>query len=131
MNADVPQGLFASARNVLAALVDIGQTRLQLASTELEEEYLRLAALLFYAAAALFFLGLGIVLATLLLVLVFWDGPRILVLSLAVLVYLGAAAGLALTLRRKARSKPPLLATTIAELRRDRDTLSGQPADAP
>ncbi len=79
----------------------------------------------------MFFLGLGIVLATLLLVLVFWDGPRILVLSLAALVYLGAAAGLALTLRHKARSKPPLLATTIAELRRDRDALLGQPADAP
>jgi uncharacterized membrane protein YqjE len=131
LNADVPQGLFASARSVLGALVDIGQTRLQLASTELEEEYLRLGQLLMYAAAGLFFLGVGIVLATLLLVLVFWDGPRTLVLSLAVLLYLAAGAGLALTVRRKARSKPPLLATTLAELRRDRDALLSRPADAP
>ncbi len=129
MNADLPQGLFASARSVLAALIDIGQTRLQLAGTELEEELLHLAELLLYAAAALFFLGVGIVMATLLLVLVFWDGPRILVLSLAVLLYLAVGAGLALALRRKARNKPPLLATTIAELRRDRDALLGQPAD--
>jgi uncharacterized membrane protein YqjE len=126
----VAQGLFASARHVLAALVEIGQTRLQLASTELEEERLRLAALLLYAAAAFFFLGLGIVFATLLLVLVFWDGPRIAVLTLLVLLYLATGAGLAVVWRHKARNKPPLLATTLAELRRDRDALLGQPADS-
>jgi uncharacterized membrane protein YqjE len=131
LSADVPQGLFASARNVLGVLVDIGQTRLQLAGTELEEEVLRLAQLLLYAAAALFFLGVGIVLATLLVVLVYWDGPRTLVLSLAALSYLAAGTALALTVRHKARNKPPLLATTIAELRRDRDALLGQPADLP
>lgn len=127
----MPQGLFGSARRVLGALVDIGQTRLQLAGTELEEERLRLAELLLYATAALFCLGVGIVFATLLLVLVFWDGPRLLVLSLAVLLYLATGAGLALAWRRKARSKPPLLATTMAELRRDRDALFGHPADSP
>ena len=122
----VSQGLFGSARLVLGALVDIGHTRLQLASTELEEERLRLAELLLFAAAALFFLGLGIVLATLLLVLVFWDGPRLLVLALATVFYLALGAGLALAWRRKSRSKPPLLATTIAELQRDRDALIGE-----
>ncbi len=125
----MPQGLFGSARRALGALVDIGQTRLQLAGTELEEERLRLAELLLYATAALFCLGLGIVLATLLLVLVFWDGPRILVLALAALLFLGTGTALAVTWRRKARGKPPLLATTLAELRRDRDALIGQAED--
>jgi uncharacterized membrane protein YqjE len=122
------QGLLGSARLVLGALVDIGQTRLQLASTELEEERLRLAELLLFAAAALFFLGIGIVLATLLLVLLFWDGPRVLVLGLATLLFLAIGTGLAVALRRKARSKPALLATTIAELQRDRDALIGHAA---
>jgi uncharacterized membrane protein YqjE len=119
--------LFGSARLVLSALVDIGQTRLQLASTELEEERLRVAELLLFAAAALFFLGLGIVLATLLLVLVFWDGPRLLVLGSAAALFFALGAGLAASWRRKSRAKPPLLAATLAELQRDRDALIGHP----
>ena len=118
------QGLFGSARAVLVALLEIGQTRLQLASTELEEERLRIAELLLFATAALFFLGIGIVLATLLLVLLFWDGPRVLVLALAAAAFLGVGTALTLAWRRKARNKPPLLAATLAELQRDREALS-------
>ena len=117
------QGLLGSARAVLVALLEIGQTRLQLASTELEEERLRIAELLLFATAALFFLGIGIVLATLLLVLLFWDGPRVLVLALAAAAFLAIGAGLAAAWRRKAAAKPPLLASTLAELQRDREAL--------
>lgn len=124
----MPRGLFGSARVVLGALVDIVQTRLQLASTELEEERLRVAELLLFAAAALFFLGLGIVLATLLLVLVFWEGPRLLVLGATAAFFLVLGAGLAATWQRKSRGKPALLASTLAELQRDRDALIGRPA---
>ena len=117
------QGLLGSTRAVLVALLEIGQTRLQLASTELEEERLRVAELLLFATAALFFLGIGIVLATLLLVLLFWDGPRVLVLALAAAAFLAIGAGLAAAWRRKAAAKPPLLASTLAELQRDREAL--------
>jgi len=122
-----PPGLLGSARAVLAGLVEIGQTRLQLASTELEEERLRLAELLLYATLALFFLGIGLVLASLLLVLLFWDGPRLLVLGLLTVLYLAIAAALGMAWRRKARAKPALLATTLAELQRDREALAGPP----
>jgi len=124
-------GLLGSARAVLAGLVDIGQTRLQLASTELEEERLRLTELLVIGAAALFCVGVGLVLATLLLVVLFWDAHRVLALAVATALYLGAAAALVAALRRKARAKPPLLAATLAELRRDRDALRGRPAESP
>ena len=117
------QGLLGSARAVLVALLEIGQTRLQLASTELEEERLRIAELLLFATAALFFLGIGIVLATLLLVLLYWDGPRVLVLALAAATFLATGAGLAAAWRRKAAAKPPLMASTLAELQRDREAL--------
>lgn len=122
----MPQGLLGSARAVLVALLEIGQTRLQLASTELEEERLRIAELLLFATAALFFLGIGLVLATLLLVLLFWDA-RVLVLALAAAVSLVIGAGLAVTWRRKAAAKPPLLASTVAELKRDREALIAPP----
>ena len=122
------QGFLGSARAVLVALLEIGQTRLQLAGTELEEERLRVAELLLFATAALFCLGVGIVLATLLVVLLSWDGPRVLVLATAAALFLAAGVGLAAAWRRKARAKPPLLASTLAELRRDRDALIGHPA---
>ena len=109
---------------MLGALIDIGQTRLQLAGTELEEERLRVAELLLFATAALFFLGVGIVLATLLLVLIFWDGPRVVVLGTSAGLFLATGAALAQAWRRKARAKPALLATTLAELRRDREALA-------
>jgi uncharacterized membrane protein YqjE len=124
-------GLLGSARAVLAGLVDIGQTRLQLASTELEEERLRLTELLLIGAAALFCFGIGLVLATLLLVVLFWDTHRVLVLAVATALYLGTAAALVVALRRKARAKPPLFAATLAELRQDRDALRGRAARPP
>lgn len=99
----LPQpGLLGSARAALAGLVEIGHTRLQLAATEIKEERLRVAQLLLYACAALFFLGLGLVLAALLVVLVFWEGNRELVLGLETAVFLGLGAGLSLAWRHKA-----------------------------
>lgn len=116
-------GLLGSARRVLVALIEIGQTRLQLATTEVEEERLRVAELLIYATLTLFFLGIGLVLASLLLVLLYWDSHRELVLASVSALFLALGVGLAVTWRHKARHKPKLLATTIAELQRDRQVL--------
>lgn len=118
-----PLGLFGSARAALSALIEIGHTRAQLLSTELEEERIRVAELLLYATAALFLLGVGLVLAAMLLVLVFWDGPRLQVLAALTAAFLVGAAALAATWRHKSRSKPPFLSATVEELRRDRDGL--------
>lgn len=123
MTPTSPPGLLDSARRVLVALIEIGHTRLQLASTEVEEERLRIAELLIYATVSLFFLGVGLVLASLLVVLLYWDDHRELVLAGISGVFLLVGTVLALTWRRKARQKPKLLATTVAELQRDRDAL--------
>ena len=99
MDTTPQPGLLGSGRLVLAALVEIGQTRLQLASTELEEERLRLTELLVYGAVALFCIGVGLILALLLLVLVFWDGPRVLVLAIETAVFLGTGVVLVAVFR--------------------------------
>ena len=117
-------GLLGSARLLLASLLEIGHTRLQLASTELEEERLRVTELLIYACAALFFIGMGLVLASMLIVVLFWDSHRVLVMGVLTGVYLGVGIAAALIGRHKAARKPPLLAATLEELRRDRAALS-------
>ncbi|WP_372524377.1 phage holin family protein [Piscinibacter sp.] len=116
-------GLLGSARGLLASLLEMGETRLQLASTELEEERLRVAELLVYAAFALFFLGVGLVLAALLLVLWVDEAHRTLALAVVTAVYLCVGAAAAVAWRRKANSKPRFLGATIDELRRDRTAL--------
>lgn len=130
---ETPQqpGLFSSARAAIAGLVEIGHTRLQLAATELEEERLRLSALLVYACVGLFFLGVGVVLVALLVVVLFWEDHRVLVLALEAALFLGLGAGVTLALRRKAAAKPKLLAATLAELQRDRAALNPWQSEAP
>lgn len=128
---DAPAGLMSSVRSVLAGLAEIGHTRLQLASTELEEERLRIAQLLLHATAALFFLGLGLVLFALWLVLVFWDSHRLLVLGVEAGAMLTIGAVFAGVWRHKARTKPRFLAATLTELQCDREALQGSAAQPP
>lgn len=130
---DKPQqpGLFGSARAAIAGLVEIGHTRLQLAATELEEERLRIGALFVYASIALFFLGVGLVLGALLVMVLFWDSHRVLVLALETALFLGVGAGVTLAWRRKAAAKPKLLETTLAELQRDRAALQPWQSETP
>ncbi len=129
MHATPQPGLLGSARQALAALIEIGRTRLELATTELEEERLRVAELLLCAAASLFFLGVGLVFAAMLLVVLFWDGQRELVLSAVTAVFLALGSGLTLAWRRKLRAKPKPLANTLAELQRDSEALQhGMPS---
>ena len=116
-------GLLNSAREVLAALLDIGQTRLQVASTELEQQRLHLSRLLLQAALCFFLLGMGSIMVTLWLVVVFWDEHRLLAIGLITTAYLGGAIGCGLAWRRQARRKPAFLSTTVAELRRDGEAL--------
>jgi len=120
-------GLLSSVRSLLGAAVLLLGTRVQLASTELQEEWLRLTELLLWAVAALFCLGLALILLVMLLVLLAWNGPREAVLGALALAFLAAGGGAALVWRHKARSKPALLGHTIAELQRDAAALGRRP----
>jgi uncharacterized membrane protein YqjE len=118
-------GWLVGARAALGLLVEMGCTRVQLAGCELEEEGQRLAQLGLMALAALFLLSMLLLLSAFLLVLVFWDGPRVLVLSLIILSCLLAVVALLWRCRYILRHRPPLLANTLAALRADRDALLG------
>lgn len=119
-------GLFGSVKTLAATLVAIGHTRLELLSTEIEEERVRLSSLLFWTLAALFCAALGIVLLALLVVVVFWDTHRLLALgALALLFLLGAAVAGRIALV-KARAKPRLFASSLAELSKDREQLTSR-----
>jgi uncharacterized membrane protein YqjE len=119
-------GLIDSVRNAAATLVAIAQTRLEIISTELQEEIGRAANLLLWAFVALIAAGIGLFLGALVLIFAFWDTHRLLV-SLLVMGFFLLLSGIAvLVLRAKLANRSPLLAATIAELSSDHEHLRQQ-----
>jgi uncharacterized membrane protein YqjE len=118
-------GLIASARRLVATVVGTLQTRLELLSTEAEEHIVRLSRLWLLAACALLLLMLGLMVATVFILILFWDTHRLAAAGLLALAYLGGGIGLAAYARNEARSHPRLFAASLAELAKDRQELQG------
>jgi uncharacterized membrane protein YqjE len=119
-------GLFDSLKMLTATLIAIAHTRLELLSTELGEERVRLSSMLLWALVALFCAGLGAVLATLFVVLALWDTHRLLALGIPAILFLLGAALAWLVVRGKARGKPRLFTGTLTELSKDRKELTSR-----
>ena len=118
-------GIVQSLRNLAATLVALLRTRFDLLVTELEEERIRLLQLLFWAAGALFFFGVGILLLTILLVAVFWDSShRITAIVVLAGVFLAAGIGVAIGMRNRMHARPRLFSASLDELARDKDQLT-------
>ncbi len=117
-------GLLQSLRNLAATLVALLQTRLELLGTELEEERLRLAQVLLWSGVALAFLVLGTVMLTLFVVVLFWDTQRVLVSGLLAAVYLALGAAAVMMARSRARARSKLFSASLAELAKDRESLT-------
>ncbi len=119
-------GLLHSATVLAATLVGILQTRLTLLSADLHDDREYLLALLLATLIALFCLGVGVILATILLVLAFWEGHRLAALGVATGMFMAAALVAWRYAVHKARSKPRLFEASLAELSKDRQLLAAQ-----
>src|SRR5262245_25562149 len=114
-------GLFHSLSNFIGNLLAIVHTRLELLTTELQEEVRDVAAILVWGFVAAFAALLALFLGALAVIFAFWDTHRI-AASLAMMgLFITLAALAAIVLVRKLRSKEPLLNDTLAELAKDRD----------
>jgi len=122
----VGKGLLESLSSFASTLVAITHTRLNLVSNDLEEYRSHVFAQLLLALAALFFIGVGVVLATILLVVAFWDSDRLLVLGSLAGFYLvvGLAAGAVAI--QKARNTLRPFAASLSELYKDRQQLASR-----
>ena len=118
-------GLLASLRNLAATAVGILQTRLELLATEVEEERLRILQLLLWGCAALFFLMLGALMLTLLVVVLFWDSYRVTVILLLAATFLAIGVAVARAVRSKARNSR-LFSGSLSELSKDREQLTSR-----
>jgi len=112
-------GLFRSITQFAATLVTLTQTRLELLTTELQEEVQRAASLAIYAFIALLAAMLGLFFLGLSIVIVYWDTHRVLAAWLVTAVFFLLAIIAVLILVAKTRSQPPILDATLAELKKD------------
>lgn len=118
--------LLQSLNNFVGTMVGIGHTRLQLLTTELQEEVREVGQILVYAFIALFALMLALFLGALTVIFVFWDTHRLLAAASMTGMFLLIAAGSGALLLKLMRQKPPLLDATLAELAKDRDQLKAR-----
>ena len=117
--------LIQSLKVYLATWVDLFRTRLDLFSTELQEERARLEQIVILGATALFCLAFGLLLVTFFIVVVFWDtNYRLAVLGALALAYLASGCVIGVITRRKTRNRPKLLGATLEELAKDYHHLS-------
>jgi len=112
-------GIAESLRRLIAAFIDILQTRAELITIEVEEEVVRYFSYLMFSLAALFFLGVACLLIVLLVVILYWDTYRITALSLLIALFVGAGLYFGWWVRRHYRHKPKLLGSSLTELSKD------------
>lgn len=118
-------GLMESVKRLLNTLAAIAATRLELLANELQEERLRLTQMFLFALFGLFCFGLGILLLTVFIVVLFWDTQRLGVVGGLSVFFFIVAGLMALSLRNKARARSKLFSASLAELSKDREYLGG------
>ena len=112
-----PGGLFASLRLLLANLLDLAQTRVELLTTELSAEIQRAVGVLLWAFIALFFGGLAVLMLALTVIIAVWDEHRLLAAGVVSGLFLGVTLVAGWVVRSRISSRPRLLAASLEELR--------------
>jgi uncharacterized membrane protein YqjE len=119
-------GPLDSLRALGATLMALIGTRTELLVVELREETERRKEMLILGGIAAVFLGLGLLLVALFIVVVFWDTYRIAAAAAVTVVYMGVGAWALLQLKEKSRTSPPPFEATLAEFAKDREMLKGR-----
>lgn len=121
-------GLFQSAQALLASLLGLARTRLELLDTELQEALARLVLLVICAVAAVLLCALALGFAAVAVVMAAPPGQRVAVAAGLALAFLAGAGVLAWRLWREAAARP--FAASLAELERDAAALQPrEPSD--
>ena len=119
------RGLLGSASHLLATLIAAAETRVGIFASELQEERIRLTRLILLGAATLFCLGLGLVLLSVFLVVLYWDSDRLAVLGLLCGLFLGVGSISAIILAIVARGQKRPLSEISDVLAKDRERMEG------
>ena len=121
---DLPPKLIPSVRSLVSTATALLHTRLALAGIELEEEMQRLISAAAMGFAALFLGSLALIVGTFTIVAAVPPENRVATMIIITVVYLAIAAFLVLRVKGIFTHRPPIFAATLAELEKDKETLS-------
>jgi len=122
--AEASSSLMESIKRLLSTLASIVSTRLELLANELQEERLHLTQMLVLALFTLSCFGIGVLLLTAFIVVLFWDEHRLAALGTLSVVFFALGVLTAALLRSKMEVKSKLFSVSLAELAKDREQLS-------
>jgi uncharacterized membrane protein YqjE len=114
-------GLLQSVQSLLATLLGLARTRLELLSVEMQELLARLVLLMVGAVAAILLAALALGFGAVALVMAVAPEHRVAVAAGLGVAFLAAAALIAWRVRREARVRP--FAASLGELERDAKAL--------
>jgi uncharacterized membrane protein YqjE len=117
------RGLLGSATRMLAVLVSAAETRVGIFASELQEERVHLGRMLLIGGAAMFCLGLGIVLLSVFLIVLYWDSDRLGILGILTGLFFGLGVINAIVLAVLVRGQKRPLRETEDVLAKDRESL--------
>lgn len=115
-------GILQSGQALLATALELGRTRLELLSVEMQEMLARLVLLMVGAVAAILLAALAVGFGGAALVMAAAAEHRVAVAAGLALAFLAAAALIAWKVNREAKLRP--FAASVAELRRDTEALA-------
>lgn len=119
-------GLLDSAKDLMGTLLAMGQTRLELLSTEVEEQREWVTSMLVWTLIALFCAAMAVILTTLLVVVIYWDSYRLTAIGIMIGIFVLATVISWRIVWIMNYGKPKLFSTSISELSKDRDQLSAR-----
>jgi len=110
-------GLLRSAQELLATVLGLARTRLELLSVEMQELLARLVLIMIGAVAAILLTALALGFGAVALVMVVPAEHRVAMAAGLAIAFIVAAAIIGLWVRREAKARP--FAASLAELKRD------------
>lgn len=124
MSVYATDSIVRSGRRMLAILVSMVRTRLNLMAVELMQEKSRIWMVLVLTALALVFGSMALLTLSLLAVVALWEENRLLAIGCLFLFYVVATIVTLVALQQKAKVGSSLFATTLSELAKDSTALA-------
>jgi uncharacterized membrane protein YqjE len=126
MSPRATDGIVRSGRRMLAILVSMARTRLNLLAVELMQEKKRIWLLLLLTALVLLFAFMALLTLSLFVVVAFWEDNRLLAIGCLFAFYVAATLVALFVLRQKSKAGSKLFAGTLDELAKDSAALEGE-----
>ncbi len=111
--------IFESVGRIGGTLIAMVETRMELAALEIEEESQRVLGYFALALLSLILFGIAMVLVSLTIILVFWDSYRLEAALVLAALFGVASALVGMKLKTAFKTRPRMLASTVAELNKD------------